>query len=176
MSLIWYSVLFLISDLLSASVIPPILLGLLPAFKFLNGFDVVVGGLGGILTVFIFGTIYYGNASDGAGVLLLKAGIYGSDWSTFGAFVAAPFGSLLWTAAAFAARAAFMIIRARSAGHPRPNIWQAREIDTARYAAEARETGVYNAEAEMAHAMDTSASTSSIQQTEEEDHKVATRL
>jgi hypothetical protein len=81
--------LYLISDLLSAAVIPPILLGLVPRFNFLHGFDIIFGGLGGIFTVFLFGTVYYGNAADGAGVLILKAGIYSSDWSTFGAFVAA---------------------------------------------------------------------------------------
>jgi hypothetical protein len=82
-------VLYLISDLVSAAIVPPILLGLIPALDFLSGFDVIVGGLGGLLTVFIFGTIYYGDAKQGAGVLILQAGIYGTDWSTFGAFVAA---------------------------------------------------------------------------------------
>lgn len=40
-------VLFLIADLVSAAILPPILLGLVPRLYFLNGFDVVVGGLGG---------------------------------------------------------------------------------------------------------------------------------
>jgi hypothetical protein len=137
-----YAVLYLISDLLSAAVVPPILLGLIPAFNFLRGFDVVVGGLGGILTVFIFGTIYYGNAADGAGVLILKAGLYGTDWSTFGAFVAAPVGSILWTMVGFVLRAAYLIIRARKTGE-RVNIWEAKRVDTARYAEEAQRAGVY---------------------------------
>lgn len=41
--------LYLISDLVSAAVLPPILLGLVPALYFLNGFDIIVGGLGGTL-------------------------------------------------------------------------------------------------------------------------------
>jgi hypothetical protein len=101
-------VLFLIADLVSAAVLPPILLGLVPALYFLNGFDVVVGGLGGVFptspsttirrphlpagffTVFLFGLVYYdGNASAAGGLLILKDGLYADDWSAFGAFVAA---------------------------------------------------------------------------------------
>ena len=40
-------VLFLIADLVSAALLPPILLGLVPVLHFLNGFDIIVGGLGG---------------------------------------------------------------------------------------------------------------------------------
>jgi hypothetical protein len=141
-------VLYLISDLLSAAIVPPILLGLIPALNFLHGFDVIVGGLGGLLTVFIFGTIYYGNAADGAGVLILKGGIYSSDWSTFGAFVAAPFGSLLWTAIGFAARALYLVGRARMNGGPRPDIWAPKTVDTARFAAEAEQAGVFDPQLE----------------------------
>jgi len=44
----------------------------------------------GFFTVFLFGLVYYdGDASKAGGVLILQAGIYASDWSTFGAFVAA---------------------------------------------------------------------------------------
>ena len=46
--------------------------------------------------MFIFGTIYFGNALEGAQLILLEQGLYGNDWSAFGAFVAAPFGGLLW--------------------------------------------------------------------------------
>ena len=75
---------YLISDLLSASSIPVLVVGLNDRFYWWRGFEVVVGGLGGLLTVFIFGTIYYGNAQDGANLLLLTNGLYADDWSVFG--------------------------------------------------------------------------------------------
>jgi hypothetical protein len=75
---------FLISDLVSASSVPVLVIGLSERCYWWRGFEVVVGGLGGLLTVFIFGTIYYGNASDGAKLLLLEGGLYANDWSAFG--------------------------------------------------------------------------------------------
>lgn len=75
---------FLISDLVSASSIPVLVLGLSERFYWWRGFEVVVGGLGGLLTVFIFGTIYFGDAHEGAYLLLLENGLYANDWSTFG--------------------------------------------------------------------------------------------
>ncbi|KAI9754450.1 MAG: Eukaryotic translation initiation factor eIF-1 [Chaenotheca gracillima] len=97
---------FLISDLVSAAAIPVLVIGLSDRCWWWRGFEVVVGGLGGILTVFIFGTIYYGDARQGANLLLLENGLYGNDWSAFGAFVAAPIGGLLWGFAALACRLA----------------------------------------------------------------------
>ena len=75
---------YLISDLVSASSIPVLVIGLSDACYWWRGFEVVVGGLGGLLTVFIFGTIYYGNAHEGAYLLLLENGLYADDWSAFG--------------------------------------------------------------------------------------------
>jgi hypothetical protein len=75
---------YLISDLVSASSIPVLIIGLNDRCYWWRGFEVVVGGLGGLLTVFIFGTIYYGNAHDGANLLLLQNGLYADDWSAFG--------------------------------------------------------------------------------------------
>ena len=75
---------YLISDLVSASSIPVLVLGLSEKFHWLRGFEVVVGGLGGLITVFIFGTIYFGNAQEGAYLLLLENGLYSNDWSAFG--------------------------------------------------------------------------------------------
>ncbi|KAI9888782.1 MAG: hypothetical protein M1814_006287 [Vezdaea aestivalis] len=119
---------FLISDLLSAAAIPVLLIGLNNRCYWWRGFEVVVGGLGGILTVFIFGTIYYGNARDGGNLIILSNGLYGDDWGAFGrfftprspgfeifyvkvlsdfppgAFVAAPIGGLLWGLGAFIVR------------------------------------------------------------------------
>ena len=75
---------YLISDLVSASSIPVLVIGLNKRCYWWRGLEVVVGGLGGLLTVFIFGTIYYGNAHKGAYLLLLEGGLYAEDWSVFG--------------------------------------------------------------------------------------------
>ena len=75
---------YLISDLVSASFIPVLLIGLSDACYWWRGFEVVVGSLGGLLTVFIFGTIYFGDAHQGAYLLLLENGLYAGDWSVFG--------------------------------------------------------------------------------------------
>ena len=108
---------YLISDLVSASTIPVLVLGLSDRFYWWRGFEVVVGGLGGILTVFIFGTIYFGNALDGAKLILLEQGLYGNDWSAFGAFVAAPVGGLLWGAGALVVRLSYQWVHAKVKGH-----------------------------------------------------------
>lgn len=75
---------YLISDLVSASSIPVLVIGLNSNCYWWRGFEVVVGGLGGLLTVFIFGTIYYRNAQYGAKLMLLENGLYADDWSAFG--------------------------------------------------------------------------------------------
>jgi hypothetical protein len=95
---------YLISDLVSASSIPVLVLGLNDVFYFWRGFEVVVGGLGGIFTVFIFGTIYFGNALDGARLILLENGLYGNDWSAMGAIRPAPAGGPLWGLGALCVR------------------------------------------------------------------------
>ncbi|OTB07314.1 hypothetical protein M426DRAFT_71733 [Hypoxylon sp. CI-4A] len=95
---------YLISDLLSAATIPVLMLGLSERFYWWRGFEVLVGGLGGILTVFIFGTIYYDDAQAGGELILLEQGLYTGDWGAFGAFVAAPIGGLLWGFGALAMR------------------------------------------------------------------------
>lgn len=110
--------LYLISDLLSASTIPVLVIGLHDSFHWWRGFEVVVGGLGGILSVFIFGTIYYGDAQSGANLMLLENGLYADDWGAFGAFVAAPVGGLLFAIAAACARLTFQYVRARKNGTP----------------------------------------------------------
>lgn len=76
---------FLISDLVSAAVVPCLVLGLSDKFYWWRGFDFVVGSLGGILTVFLFGLVYYdGDASSAGALLLLESGLYSNDWSAFG--------------------------------------------------------------------------------------------
>ncbi|MCJ1421238.1 hypothetical protein MMC32_007600 [Xylographa parallela] len=130
---------YLISDLVSASSIPVLVIGLSERCYWWRGFEVVVGGLGGLLTVFIFGTIYYGSAQEGAYLLLLENGLYADDWSAFGtssptymlqnveeprwlthsvgAFVAAPVGGLLWGFGALALRLGFQWSQAKAKGH-----------------------------------------------------------
>ncbi|KAK1967718.1 hypothetical protein LY78DRAFT_575729 [Colletotrichum sublineola] len=109
---------YLISDLVSASVIPVLVLGLSDRFYWWRGFDVVAGGLGGILTVFLFGLVYYddGDAAKAGNLLIISEGLYAEDWSVFGAFVAAPVGSFLWGFAALGCRLAFQYVAARRSG------------------------------------------------------------
>ena len=85
---------YLISDLVSASTIPVLIIGLNSRCYWWRGFEVVIGGLGGLLTVFIFGTIYYHNAQDGANLLLLQNGLFADDWGAFGiSWSSSKFGS-----------------------------------------------------------------------------------
>ncbi|XP_044721870.1 urea transport protein [Hirsutella rhossiliensis] len=107
---------FLVSDLLSAATIPVLCLGLSDRLYWWRGFEVVVGGLGGILAVFIFGTVYFGDAHEGGKLLLLQSGLYSNDWSVFGAFVAAPVGGVVSGFIALALRLAFQLLKARVRG------------------------------------------------------------
>ncbi|KAF3068873.1 hypothetical protein CFAM422_007684 [Trichoderma lentiforme] len=107
---------FLISDLASAATIPVLCIGLIDSFYWWRGFEVVVGGLGGILTVFIYGAIYYGDAKSGGELILLEQGLYAGDWGAFGAFVAAPVGGIIWGFIALALRLAVQFTLAKSRG------------------------------------------------------------
>ncbi|KAB5547173.1 hypothetical protein GE09DRAFT_967196 [Coniochaeta sp. 2T2.1] len=107
---------YLISDLISAATIPVLVIGLSRRAYWWRGFDVVCGGLGGILAVFIFGTIYYGSAKEGGKLILLENGLYQGDWGAFGAFVAAPVGGLISGFLACGLRIAFFYVRARVTG------------------------------------------------------------
>ena len=108
---------YLISDLISASSIPVLVIGLSDRCHAWRGFEVVVGGLGGIFTVFLFGLVFYkGDARLAGDLLLLEQGLYGNDWSAFGAFVAAPVGGLLWALGAFGLRLGTQWVIARYKG------------------------------------------------------------
>lgn len=108
---------YLISDLISASSIPVLVIGLSSKCYWWRGFEVVVGGLGGIFTIFLFGLVYYdGDALQAGRLLLLEEGLYANDWAAFGAFVAAPVGGLLWAGAAFALRVGVLYVRAKMTG------------------------------------------------------------
>ncbi|KAI0521141.1 hypothetical protein F5B22DRAFT_39913 [Xylaria bambusicola] len=107
---------YLISDLLAAATIPVLVMGLSERFYWWRGFEVVVGGLGGILTVFIFGAIYYDSAQKGGELILLQQGLYTGDWGAFGAFVVAPVGGIIWGFIALAGRLGYQYVQAKRHG------------------------------------------------------------
>lgn len=109
---------YLIADLLSAAIIPILFLGLSDKyFWFLNGLDIIVGGLGGLLGVFIFGTVYYDSAKEGGKLMLIWNGLYNSeDWGPFGAFVITPFGGILFGFASAALRGIVSYIYCKISG------------------------------------------------------------
>lgn len=108
---------YLISDLVSAAVVPVLVVGLAERAWWWTGLEVVVGGLGGIFTVFLFGTAYYGgDAQMGGQLILLQQGLYSGDWAVFGAFVAAPVGGLLWGLAAMGLRLGIGFVQAKRKG------------------------------------------------------------
>ncbi|KAG7664288.1 uncharacterized protein J8A68_002203 [[Candida] subhashii] len=111
---------YLIADLVSAAIIPAIFLGLSDRlFWYINGFDVMTGGLGALLGVFIFGTVYYGSAKEGGKLLLIWNGIYSAeDWGAFGAFVIAPFGGLAITFASAGLRISVLYLISKATGKP----------------------------------------------------------
>jgi Na+/proline symporter len=108
---------YLISNLVSCSTVPVLCLGLWRRCYWWHGFEVVVGGLGGLMTVFIFGLIYYGNAQQAGELLIVQPGLYSGDWAAFGAFVAAPVGSFIWGFGALALRLSFQFVLAKTRGH-----------------------------------------------------------
>ncbi|TIB95209.1 NPL4-domain-containing protein [Wallemia mellicola] len=110
-------ILYLIADLVSAAVMPAMLLGFTDKLYFLNGWDVTIGGLG----VFLFGLVYYdGDAKSAAALLIINEGLYPSEnsFECLGTFIAAPVGSILWTIAAFGVRVLYTYIRSRTTGSP----------------------------------------------------------
>ncbi|EEH23553.2 hypothetical protein PABG_05764 [Paracoccidioides brasiliensis Pb03] len=108
---------FLISDLVSASSIPVLTFGLWEKAYWWKGFEVVVGGLGGIFSVFIFGAIYFKDAKEGAKLILLGNGLYAQDWSVFGAFLAAPLGGILFGIAALGLRLGYQFLLSKYQHH-----------------------------------------------------------
>lgn len=107
---------YLISDIVSAATIPVLIVGLSDRCYWWRGFEVVVGGLGGLFTVFLFGTVYYGDARRGAELMILQQGLFTGDWGCFGAFVAAPVGGLLWGCGALVLRLAIQFVMAKVKG------------------------------------------------------------
>jgi Na+/proline symporter len=108
---------YLITDLLSAATIPVLVIGLNDRAYVWSGWEVIIGGLGGIFSVFLFGTVYYGNAYDGGRLILLEQGLFAEGWGAFGAFVAAPVGGVLWALATFTLRIGSQWVYAKAKGH-----------------------------------------------------------
>ncbi|WFD33089.1 hypothetical protein MSPP1_004146 [Malassezia sp. CBS 17886] len=109
---------FVVADLAGMAVIPCVLLGLIPALYFYNGFDVVVGGCGGFFTVFIFGTIYFRDPIKGGSLIGLPEGLYVDDYSVLGAFFAAPLGGIGFALASCAVRLSLGWLYCRYTGRP----------------------------------------------------------
>jgi Na+/proline symporter len=109
---------YFIADLLSSAVIPIIMLGLWDKLYFLTGWEVISGGLGGLLGVFIFGAVYYDSAKEGGKLLLIWNGIYSDDWGAFGAFVVAPVGGLVVSAAICVLRLTILKVYSKITGAP----------------------------------------------------------
>lgn len=112
---------FLVADLASLCVLPPVFFGLIPQFTVFNAVDVFVGGCGGFLTVFVFGTIYYHDAIQGGELIGLPNDIYPMDddkYSVVGAFLAAPFGSMGFALGSCAIRIVVGWLYCRYTGKP----------------------------------------------------------
>jgi Na+/proline symporter len=109
---------YFIADLLSSAVIPIIMLGLWDRLYFLTGWEVISGGLGGLLGVFIFGAVYYDSAKEGGKLLLIWNGIYTDDWGAFGAFVVAPVGGLVVSGAVCVLRLTILKVYSKITGAP----------------------------------------------------------
>jgi len=132
---------YLISDLVSAALVPALVVGLWDKMYFWRGFEVVVGGLGGILSVFIFGTVYYGDADQGSKLLLLENGLYADDWAAFGAFVAAPVGGMLFAVAALVLRLSALWMFAKVSGRRFEALDRAKPLAAEDYAGVGGEDG-----------------------------------
>ena len=75
--------LYLISEFFGAESFPVVVIGLGDGCYWLRAFEVVVGSLGGLLTVFVFGTMYYRYAQEGVQSLLLGSGLDSQNRSAF---------------------------------------------------------------------------------------------
>ncbi|RGB41237.1 hypothetical protein C1646_649619 [Rhizophagus diaphanus] len=125
---------FLIADLLAASTMPPILLGLIDSLYFLNWIDVLLGGIGGLFGVFIFGSIFYHNAKDGIELIGLPLGLYITDYSVLGAFIVAPLSSIFFTFLSFGVRLTSVWVFAKIRGEKFVFPEKPEVVDTKKYA------------------------------------------
>ncbi|WFD35366.1 hypothetical protein MCUN1_002220 [Malassezia cuniculi] len=104
---------FVVADLIGLAVIPCVFLGL-PKFMYAySGLDVVVGGCGGFLTLWVYGTIFYHDPVVGARIFSLPEGLYVNDYSVLGAFFAAPLGCIGFALGSCGVRIACLWLYAR---------------------------------------------------------------
>ncbi|KAJ3111627.1 hypothetical protein HDU96_005510 [Phlyctochytrium bullatum] len=86
--------LFLIADLVSATIVLPVVVGLFKPFdRFFNGLDFVVGTICGLFAVVAYGWGSYGNINDGFKLLSLPNAIFQPTESVL-VFTLAPLGSI----------------------------------------------------------------------------------
>lgn len=111
---------YLIADLVSAAIVPALFLGLCETyFWYLRGVDIMVGGLGSLFFVWVFGSVYYHSVKEGGKLLLIWNGIYNQDdWGPFGAFVIAPFGGMVLTMISAAVRITILYILSKTQNIP----------------------------------------------------------
>lgn len=111
---------YLIADMVSAAIIPSVFLGLSNTwFWFIQGVDVMVGGLGSLLAVFVFGTIYYHSAKEGGKLILVWNSFYNpEDWGPFGAFVITFVGGVVFTLMFAGLRIGVLYLYSRISGAP----------------------------------------------------------
>ena len=134
---------YFIADLLSSAIIPIMFLGLSKHFYFLRGLDVIVGALSGLLGVFVYGCIYYGNAKDGGMLLLIWNGVYDpTDWGAFGAFVVTPVGGVIFGLLCAAIRITVLYMISRQKG---TEFHALDKPTTAAFGVISEEEGVYEA-------------------------------
>lgn len=112
---------------------PPILLGLIDSLYYLNWIDVLLGGIGGLFGVFIFGSIFYHNAKDGIELIGLPSGLYITDYSVLGAFIVAPLSSIFFTFLSFGVRLINMWIFAKIRGEEFVFPKKPEVVDTKKY-------------------------------------------
>ena len=109
---------FVVADLIGLAVIPCVFLGLPRRMYAFSGIDIVVGGCGGFLTIWVFGAIFYHDPVKGASLFSLPDGLYVSDYSVLGAFFAAPLGCIGFALASCALRLGILWTYARVSGTP----------------------------------------------------------
>ncbi|KAJ1654671.1 hypothetical protein IWQ61_005441 [Dispira simplex] len=101
--------LFLVADLLASATILPVVLGLIKGSeRYYNGWEAFLGCIGGLVSVIIFGWIYYGDFIEGINVFILSKGLFVEDESILGAFIVAPLSSVFTTALVSGLRIVFV--------------------------------------------------------------------
>lgn len=170
---------YFIADLLSSAIVPIMFLGLSKHFYFLRGLDVIVGALGALLGVFVFGCVYYGNAKDGGLLLLISNGVYDpNDWGAFGAFVIAPVGGVIFGLMCAGLRISILYLISRKTG---AEFHALDKPTTAVFGVVSKEDGIYESEVNVEEVpedgdVESSLDTDSIKKSDDGEENVITIL